>query len=312
MTTLGRTRRLFLIMSITCCLFSNSWIIVWMALEVNTISFCAILLFIISKETTHKESIIKYFMVQSMASALLLLRRSYEMEGRTFMTVWIILAILMKMGRVPFHQWFINTRSALSLMGASMLITTQKILPIFLTSLVKRRVFLVFAVINIVLGAISQYYTKKLLTILSLSSVANLGWLIVASQLCTNTIWTIVTIYMANVILVFVYMSKKERKETNKRKGDTVSVMLLLSSLAGIPPLMVFLPKWIVAKEIIEQRILVPIILLLTISSVRIYIYLRIFTPIIITSPSLKGKWSGLKPLNALFVLTLALSTVII
>ena len=151
-------------------------------------SFCAVLLFILGKETLHKESIIKYFMVQSVASALLLLRRSYEMENRAFILVWLILAILIKMGRTPFHQWFINVRCSIPLPGALILITIQKVLPIFLTSLVKRSAILTFAVINIMLGTISQYYTKKLLIMLSLSSVANLRWLILASQLCLSTI----------------------------------------------------------------------------------------------------------------------------
>ena len=104
MTTLGRTGGMFLIISMICCIFSNSWLITWITLEINTMSFCAVILYTLDKETSHKESIIKYFMVQSIASALLLLRCSYEVEKRAFMLIWLVLAIITKMGRVPFHQ----------------------------------------------------------------------------------------------------------------------------------------------------------------------------------------------------------------
>ena len=312
MTTLGRTRRVFLILSVICCLFSNSWIITWISLEINTISFCAVLLFLINKETLHKESIMKYFIVQSVASALLLLRSSYEIEKRIFIIVWLTIAVLLKIGRVPFHQWFINVRNLLPLKGGALLITTQKILPIFLISTLRRWLAFAFAIINIVVGTISQYNTKKFMTIIALSSVANLGWLILASQLCLSTMWSLIRIYMLNVIMVFIYLTNKERKETNKNNNETLRTMVLMASLAGIPPLILFLPKWIISKEIIEQRALAPTILLLTLSSVSLYIYLRMFTPIFINSPSMKGRLSLNKPINSLFVISLMLSVVIV
>lgn len=301
-----------MLLSVICCLLSNSWLMTWISLEVNTISFCAILLFIMSKEVLHKESIMKYFIVQSVASAALLMRRAYEVEKTTCVTVWLTLAILAKMGRTPFHQWFVNVSNLLPLTGRCLLITTQKILPIFLISLIKRKVIFAFAIANILIGTISQYYTKKLLTIMALSSVANLRWLIVASQLCLGTMWTIMLIYITNVLLVLAYMRKKERSETSKKNRNSVSIMILLARLAGMPPLMTFLPKWIITKGTIESGMIVPIILLLVLSSIRMYVYMRMFTPILLSSPSRKGKIGGSKALNAIFVTTLLASTIII
>jgi len=64
---------------------------------------------------------------------------------------------------------------------------------------------------------------------------------------------------------------------SNNQKMNKLILALNLLSIAGIPPLIGFIPKWIILKEIIQinNRTLIIIIMLL-ISAINFFIYIRI------------------------------------
>jgi NADH:ubiquinone oxidoreductase subunit 2 (subunit N) len=60
--------------------------------------------------------------------------------------------------------------------------------------------------------------------------------------------------------------------------------LVLIARLAGIPPLLGFLMKWMVLEKITQNKIkTIPVILLL-IRAINLYIYLRIINPNLISN----------------------------
>jgi len=60
-------------------------------------------------------------------------------------------------------------------------------------------------------------------------------------------------------------------------KKNKLLLIVLIANLAGIPPLPGFIAKWISMKERLNHNLLIITLLILTISAINFYIYLRIF-----------------------------------
>jgi len=67
----------------------------------------------------------------------------------------------------------------------------------------------------------------------------------------------------------------------------------MIFSLAGVPPLIGFFPKWVVIQEIVSQGLIFVLSIFLLMASVNFYIYNRLIYSInllILTKNDLMGK----------------------
>jgi len=94
----------------------------------------------------------------------------------------------------------------------------------------------------------------------------------------------------------------KEVKEL-KSKGMRVITIAMLSSLAGVPPLLGFLPKWQIATESVKQGLIVVATALLLMTAITFYIYLRTFMASLRSTPRYEKNPSISQKLIALLVL---------
>jgi len=123
------------------CISRNSWIIVWITLEINTLAFCGILRIPHKKSNKIIECRIKYFIVQSIASGIFIIAsiQIKTLYNTTIIQNMVIISLILKIAASPFQEWFVNIRKNIKKYQLTILITWQKLAPIFLILFQKKK-----------------------------------------------------------------------------------------------------------------------------------------------------------------------------
>nr|QGN04671.1 NADH dehydrogenase subunit 2 [Threskiornis aethiopicus] len=295
---------LSLVLGTTITISSNHWMMAWTGLEINTLAIIPL----ISKSHHPRavEAAIKYFLVQAAASALVLFS---SMTNAWFTGQWditqlnhptssllVTTAIAMKLGLVPFHFWFPEVLQGSSLTTALLLSTVMKFPPItilFLTShSLNPTLLTIMAIASAALGGwmgLNQTQTRK---ILAFSSISHLGWM--AIVIIYNPKLTMMTFYLYTLMTTTVFLTLHTTKTLNlstlmtswtKTPMLNAALMLTLLSLAGLPPLTGFLPKWLIIQELTKQELTAAATVITMLSLLGLFFYLRLAYYSTITLP---------------------------
>nr|ADV71670.1 NADH dehydrogenase subunit 2 [Pteroglossus aracari aracari] len=288
----------------TIVITSNHWAMTWTGLEINTLAIIPM----ISKPHHPRaiEASIKYFLVQAIASATILLSSTinawstgqWDITQLTNHASCLLLttAIAMKLGLVPFHFWFPEVLQGSSLTTALLLstlikfppltillITSNSLNPILLTTL---------ALISMALGGwmgLNQTQTRK---IMAFSSISHLGWMtliIIYMPKLTMLTFCLYTLLTSSIFLTLNTSSatKLSTMMTSWMKNPPLNatLMLTLLSLAGLPPLTGFLPKWFIIQELTKQEMTLTALIAALLSLLNLFFYLRLTYYSTITLP---------------------------
>nr|QZM06640.1 NADH dehydrogenase subunit 2 [Tetanops sintenisi] len=280
---------LILMTSTMVTVSSNSWLGAWMGLEINLLAF--IPLMSDNNNLMSTEASLKYFLIQALASAVLLfaiitmLLNNSPMSQETYYIKMIILSsLLMKSGAAPFHFWFPNVMEGLSWTNSLILMTWQKIAPLMLVSYTLcsqlLNISIIFSVIVGSLGGLNQTSLRKLM---AFSSINHLGWMLTAMQ-ASETFWLMYFLFysLLSFSLVFLFNAFKvshiNQLFTAFFSSKTMKFILFLNllSLGGLPPFLGFLPKWLVIQLLVsnEQFLLMTVITVMTL--ITLFFYLRL------------------------------------
>nr|UQU56135.1 NADH dehydrogenase subunit 2 [Herpsilochmus pectoralis] len=293
-----------LLLGTTITISSNHWVMAWTGLEINTLA----ILPLISKSHHPRaiEAATKYFLVQAAASALLLFSSmtnawhtgQWDITQLTHPTSCLLLttAISIKLGLVPFHFWFPEVLQGTSLTTGLLLATALKFPPttlFLLTSSSLNTTLLTFmAIASTALGGwagLNQTQTRK---ILAFSSISHLGWMIII--LVYNPKLTLITFYLYCLMTIPIFLTLNTIKTLKlttmstawtKIPPLTATLMLLLLSLAGLPPLTGFLPKWLIIQELTKQEMTPTATIIALLSLLGLFFYLRLAYCATITLP---------------------------
>lgn len=272
------------IISVIIGFLSESWFLIWTILEFNNIAFCCILFFRNRYNQSKRENTIKYFIIQSTASAVLLVSNMFTIKYLLIFNVLLALVIITKRGMIPLHTWFVDIATKLNKIPCLLLITTQKILPVYIIRLTKLYKLITLLILSMALRRFMQYIRKNFTTILVYSSIFNIRWIFLASQVNNKTLIIILISYI--IIILWIFNRQKKIISINENESNSqIKTMIMICRLAGIPPFMIFIPKWLLIKEMIKINLLFVTILSLILRSINFYIYIRIFTPILINKP---------------------------
>ena len=279
---------------------SSHWLGVWAGLEINLIGFLPILLY--QKRTSERESAVKYFIVQALGSGLLIFG-SLLSSSTSFtwdpslpsspLSVVILLAGLMvKIGLFPFHFWLPRVIAGLPWLSCLVLATWQKVAPLFLIRTVLDIADIYFiSLLACVLGAGSRLIgglgginQTQLRAILAYSSIGHLGWIIFAACHSFSGMKVYFLIYIFISLTVFSAIWTLNTPNTKRLTRLTVfhpvslnAVMVILLSLAGLPPLVGFISKWIVLL-VSRSSSLFPLLGLLVLGSlISLFYYLSLY-----------------------------------
>nr|ABI98013.1 NADH dehydrogenase subunit 2 [Gyps africanus] len=295
---------LSLILGTTITISSTHWMMAWAGLELNTL---AIIPFISkSHHPRAVEATVKYFLVQATASALLLFSSmtnawstgQWDITQLTHPTSSLLLtvAIAMKLGLVPFHFWFPEVLQGSSLTTALLLSTMMKFPPIVLLSLTSHSLnptlLTTMAITSVALGGWMGLNQTQLRKILAFSSIAHLGWM--AAIIIYNPSLALLAFYLYVLMTTTVFLTLNSTKAlklvtmmTSWTKSPTLNatLMLVLLSLAGLPPLTGFLPKWLIIQELTKQEMATTATIIATLSLLGLFFYLRLAYHSTITLP---------------------------
>nr|AEH03336.1 NADH dehydrogenase subunit 2 [Malurus splendens melanotus] len=320
-----------LVLGTTLTISSNHWITAWTGLEINTLA----ILPLIAKSHHPRaiEAATKYFLVQAAASALVLFSSmtnawhtgQWDITQLTHPTSSLILtsAIAMKLGLVPFHFWFPEVLQGSSLPTGLLLSTAMKFPPLtllFLTShSLNPTLLTLMAMMSTALGGWMGLNQTQIRKILAFSSISHLGWM--AIIITFNPKLTMLNFYLYTLMTATVFLTLNTMKVTKLSslmtawaKTPSLNAMLLLAllSLAGLPPLTGFLPKWLIIQELTKQEMALAATIISLLSLLSLFFYLRLAYCATITLPPHTTNhiklWHTNKPTNILTSILITLS----
>nr|ABY63866.1 NADH dehydrogenase subunit 2 [Phaethornis yaruqui] len=326
---------LSLTLGTTLTISSNHWMMAWTGLEINTLAIIPL----ISKHHHPRaiEAAIKYFLVQAAASTLLLFSSTinawytgqWDITQLNHPTSSLLLttAIAMKLGLVPFHFWFPEVLQGSPLTTAMLLSTVMKFPPITILLLTSHSLnptlLTMMAVASAALGGWMGLNQTQIRKILAFSSISHLGWMTII--LIYNPKLTLMAFYLYCIMTATIFFSLNTTKSLKlstmmtswaKTPALNASLMMTLLSLAGLPPLTGFLPKWLIIQELSKQEMTATATIIALLSLLSLFFYLRLAYYSTITLPpsptNHMKQWYVNKPTNTLIASLTSLSTLLL
>nr|QTZ98184.1 NADH dehydrogenase subunit 2 [Agriocnemis femina] len=267
----------------TITISSKTWIMMWIGLEMNLLSF--IPLMTQNKNPYETEASMKYFMTQAMASMIMLMALILsDMKMETEIPKMMMLtAIFIKMGAAPFHMWFPSVMQGLSWMNCLLLMTWQKIAPMIMTSYLMSTGLLsnLIIILSVLVGAGGGFNQTSIRKMMAYSSISHIGWLLTA-LIMSMTFWLIYfLIYTLMNIAVIVMMMQNKiyhlKQIFSMKMNNNVKLAMFTSilSLGGLPPFLGFLPKWMIIQNSMTSDNKINIMIMIMTTMVTLYFYLR-------------------------------------
>nr|WPV76091.1 NADH dehydrogenase subunit 2 [Mastacembelus favus] len=305
---------------------SSHWLLAWMGLEINTLAIIPLMAQHHHPRAT--EATTKYFLTQATAAAMLLFASTSNawISGQWHIlqmthpipTTLITLALALKIGLAPMHAWLPEVLQGLNLTTGLILSTWQKLAPLALLLQIQQTnptLTITLGITSMLVGGWAGLNQTQLRKILAYSSIAHLGWMLVIIQYSPSL--TLLTLLLYFIMTSSAFLSFKLNNSTSinslatswaKTPTLTSLAPLILLSLAGLPPLTGFMPKWLILQELTKQD-LAPTATLAALSALlSLYFYLRLTYAMTLTiSPNnLTGTTPWRLPSNQL---TLPLAT---
>nr|AAX21737.1 NADH dehydrogenase subunit 2 [Tephrodornis virgatus]AHY87302.1 NADH dehydrogenase subunit 2 [Tephrodornis gularis] len=293
-----------LLLGTTITISSNHWVLAWTGLEINTLA----ILPLISKSHHPRaiEAATKYFLVQATASALVLFSSmtnawytgQWDITHLTHPAACLIMtaAISMKLGLVPFHFWFPEVLQGSRLITGLLLSTAMKFPPMTLLLLTSKSLdpslLTTMAILSTAIGGWMGLNQTQLRKIMAFSSISHLGWM--AIIVAYNPKLALLNFYLYALITAAVFLTLNSMKALKLStllvawaKTPALSAILLLTllSLAGLPPLTGFLPKWLIIQELTKQSMAPAAAMISLLSLLGLFFYLRLAYCATITLP---------------------------
>nr|AAF02956.1 NADH dehydrogenase subunit II [Atlantirivulus haraldsiolii] len=285
---------LSLFMGTLITISSSHWLLAWMGLEIST--FAILPLMTQKYHPRAMEATTKYFLVQTAAATMLLfasisnawLTGQWEIQqmNHPIPLMMITIALALKLGLAPMHAWFPEIIQGLTLSTGLILSTWQKLAPFSLILQLPNAnstLLIVFGLLSILMGGWGGLNQTQLRKILGYSSVAHLGWMILIVQFMPSLAFLAFMTYIILTFSMFFTFLFTQSTTINmvstawpKNPVTSAITPLTLLSLAGLPPLTGFLPKWMILSELTKQGLTLAATMAALSALLSLYFYLRL------------------------------------
>nr|DAZ91346.1 TPA_asm: ND2 [Gammarus chevreuxi] len=280
--------------SVIITVSANSWFVAWVGLEVNLLSFIPLMLE--KKNKYSAESALKYFLIQALASILIIVSISYS-EKSYLTSLMVLLALLIKSGAAPSHQWMPALVDGLSWPLMVLLMTLQKMNPLILIFFLAKtdlahKIMALYATSSALIGALGGLSQTSLRKIIAYSSIAHLSW-ILATLLLNSWAWLVYFAFYAFVLISLISVLTQSQSSTlthittmNSSYLSFITAACALS-LGGLPPFTGFLPKFMIAQQLVYSDFAILLAPLLTGTFISLFFYARVLlTSLVLASSS--------------------------
>jgi len=232
--------------------------------------------------------------------------------GAVFGIVFIIVGLAFKISAVPFHMWTpdVYQGSPTSVTSFFALIPKIAALTVFIRFMYipfinifnQWQIIIVFlSIASMILGAVAAIGQNNIKRLIAYSSIGHMGYALAGlatgtiSGIQSSIIYLIIYLFMNLGIFSCIFMMKSEKKycETiddlsgisRNQPILALSFLILLFSLAGIPPLAGFFAKFYIFMAVIEAKMYTLAIIGLVTTVVSAFYYLRIIKIIYFDKP---------------------------
>nr|YP_010454112.1 NADH dehydrogenase subunit 2 [Inioteuthis japonica]QXJ42102.1 NADH dehydrogenase subunit 2 [Inioteuthis japonica] len=317
---------LFILIMVFGTLFSLSsshWLTMWMGLELNLMSFLPLMN--IKGKMLEAEASMKYFIIQSMGSSMLIFSSiimyiynlSWYSMFNSMMSALILTSLILKLGGAPMHFWLPSISKQMPWMILFLLLTWQKLAPLFMLSLMNSNLMLIMLIslLSTLIGSIMAINQTNLQLIITYSSISHLGWMMV--MILINNSLTL--FYFINYIIISIPLMHLMSSElgnhlfslSQKNNVNNLIIISLILSLAGLPPLLGFMSKLIILISLINMNLLMLSLLMLLGTLISLYFYLNMSLMLMIKSYTMFKTNKNNKKYNSLISLNLLSSFII-
>nr|YP_009166015.1 NADH dehydrogenase subunit 2 [Micromys minutus]AKH49698.1 NADH dehydrogenase subunit 2 [Micromys minutus] len=276
-------------------MISTNLMSMWVGLEMSLLAITPLL--INKKNPRSTEAATKYFVTQATASMIILLAIIinykqlgtwiFQQQTNTVLLNMTLIALAMKLGLAPFHFWLPEVTQGTSMLTGLILLTWQKIAPLSMlfqiSHLLNPTITLFMALTSVFIGAwggLNQTQTRK---IMAYSSIAHMGWM--TAILPYNPTLTLMNLSIYIILTIPMFMTLMLNNSTtmnsvslmwNKIPSTLFTILLILLSLGGLPPLTGFLPKWAIISELLKNNCLTVATLMAMMALLNLFFYTRL------------------------------------
>ena len=258
-----------------------------------------------------------------------------DQYGLTFGIVFILVGLAFKISAVPFHMWApdvyegsptsVTLFFAVAPKVAALTVIIRFLYVPFVNVIDQWQLIIIFlSIASMIFGAVAAIGQKNLKRLIAYSSIGHMGYAL--AGLCVGTNQGIqssvlyISIYLVMNLGFFSCLFMLKRNNTYFENIDdlsglsknhpliSLSLMIILFSLAGIPPLAGFFAKFYIFKAVLDQSMYYLAIIGLLTTVIAAFYYLRIIK--IMYFDLEKEKYD--KDYNLGLKLTLTLSTTLI
>nr|YP_010535220.1 NADH dehydrogenase subunit 2 [Megacopta bituminata]UYA97642.1 NADH dehydrogenase subunit 2 [Megacopta bituminata] len=312
-----KTKTVFIIMMmfgtlITMC--SNSWMSMWMGLEMNLLSFIPLMK---KKSKKNAEAMMIYFMVQSISSTILMfsiiMKSIYPTPNMTF-SIMMMLSLLTKMGAAPFHMWVPKVMKMSEWDINIILMTWQKLGPMIMISNIQMsdNLLSIMIMMSIVVGAMGGLNQTSLKKIMAFSSINHLGWMLSMIKIQNNwmmylMIYSIMVMSTCTMFHKYNMLYLTQINMMNLSYSEKISYSSSMLSLGGLPPFIGFLPKWISIQTLIMNESYIIMLFMMMFSIITLFYYMRTMSMIIMNHSTI-NKWIYVKSSTKIMNMTLIIN----
>ena len=249
-----------------------------------------------------------------------------ENTGAVFAMVFILVGLAFKVSAVPFHMWTpdvyegaptsITSYFAVVPKVAGLAVLIKFMMVPFSKILMEWQTIIIFiSITSMILGAVAAIGQKNIKRLLAYSSIGHIGYALAGVATGVISGYESAIVYIAIYVVMNIgafsclYLLKKdgEYKEnisdlsgiSKKHPILAISFLVILFSLAGIPPLGGFFAKFYIFTAVLEQKMYALAIIGLLTTVISAFYYLKIIKTIyfddsVITFDAPKNKFAQL------------------
>ena len=230
-----------------------------------------------------------------------------ENTGAIFAMVFILVGLAFKVSAVPFHMWTPDVYEGAPTSITSFFAVVPKVaglallikfmfIPFSNIVLEWQTIIIFISIASMILGAVAAIVQKNLKRLLAYSSIGHVGYALAGVATGVAPGYESAVVYISIYVIMNIgafsclYLMKKngEYKEnisdlsgiSKKHPALAISFLIILFSLAGIPPLGGFFAKFYVFSSVIEQEMYTLAIIGLLTTVISAFYYLRIIKTI--------------------------------
>nr|YP_010531216.1 NADH dehydrogenase subunit 2 [Nesodiprion japonicus]UXW93503.1 NADH dehydrogenase subunit 2 [Nesodiprion japonicus] len=284
---------LLLIFSILIIINSSSWISVWMGMEMNLLMFIPLLMNnkILSK---YSNSCMIYYIIQVGSSSMLLIMimimKMMFIFNMNLFIIMIQISLILKLGASPLHWWLVKIVNNMSWLNCFLILTFQKIGPLFMLINTNISMVIYFSMLlSGMMGSLIGINQTSLKLIMVYSSLNHLSWMFMSMMIDFYIMLIYLLFYSLNnlmICLFFMYFNinylDQVFKLNNLNYFKKFLVVMMFLSMAGIPPMFGFLPKFFVFIMMIKNMFILECLLFIVFTLIVLFYYMNFILPSIL------------------------------